>query len=325
MTSETELRALLQQAMLAVRKHDRITARQFASQAARIAPEMEDPWLILAAVADPKASLSYARRALRVAPNSPRALQAIQWAERRLANQTTPSPTIIAAPLPPTSTLQKLAQHRLTIPLTAILLATLVSLLVWFSRPVVHQVTAKDFSAPRPLSMFLKPTFTPTPTLTPTITPTPTATPTFTPTHTPLPTATPTPTETPLPTTEPPPADFAGRWIDIDLSDQSATLYEGDQVINSFIVSTGTWQTPTVIGQYHIYVKYRYADMAGPGYYLPDVPYVMYFYKGYGLHGTYWHNNFGVPMSHGCVNFRTEDAGWIFDFLSVGDLVNVHE
>lgn len=64
--------------------------------------------------------------------------------------------------------------------------------------------------------------------------------------------------------------------------------------------------------------------MSGPGYYLPDVPYVMYFYRGYGLHGTYWHNNFGVPMSHGCVNLRTEDAAWLFDWASVGTPVTVY-
>ncbi len=64
--------------------------------------------------------------------------------------------------------------------------------------------------------------------------------------------------------------------------------------------------------------------MAGVGWYLPDVPYVMYFYKGYGLHGTYWHNNFGTPMSHGCINFRIEDAAWVYDFTAIGTLVNLH-
>jgi len=65
--------------------------------------------------------------------------------------------------------------------------------------------------------------------------------------------------------------------------------------------------------------------MAGPGYYLSDVPYIMYFYDGYGLHGTYWHSNFGTPMSHGCVNLRTEDAGWLYDFTSIGTLVYIHD
>ena len=114
------------------------------------------------------------------------------------------------------------------------------------------------------------------------------------------------------------------RWIDVDLSNQMVYAYEGDVIVNSFLVSTGTWATPTVTGQYNIYVKYRSAKMSGPGYYLPNVPYIMYFYKGYGLHGTYWHNNFGTPMSHGCVNLRTDDAGWLFNWASVGTLVNVH-
>jgi len=114
------------------------------------------------------------------------------------------------------------------------------------------------------------------------------------------------------------------RWIDVNLSEQHVYAYEGGQVVGDFIASTGTWDHPTVTGQYYIYVKYRYTDMSGPGYYLANVPYTMYFYKGYGLHGTYWHNNFGVPMSHGCVNLRTADAGWLYNWASVGTLVNVH-
>ena len=114
------------------------------------------------------------------------------------------------------------------------------------------------------------------------------------------------------------------RWIDVDLTNQRVYAYEGDTVVNSFIVSTGTWLTPTVTGQFNIYVKYRSNKMSGPGYYLPDVPYIMYFYQSYGLHGTYWHNNFGTPMSHGCVNLRTDDAAWVYNWASVGTLVNVH-
>ena len=114
------------------------------------------------------------------------------------------------------------------------------------------------------------------------------------------------------------------HWIDVDLTNQSVYAYEGDTVVNSFIVSTGTWLTPTVTGQYKIYVKIRSGNMHGPGYFLPDVPYIMYFYKGYGLHGTYWHHNFGTPMSHGCVNLQTDDAGWLFNWASVGTVVNVH-
>jgi len=114
------------------------------------------------------------------------------------------------------------------------------------------------------------------------------------------------------------------HWIDVDLSQQRVYAYAGDTLMNSFIVSTGTWQTPTVTGKYNVWVKLRSTTMTGPGYYLPDVPYTMYFYKGYGLHGTYWHNNFGTPMSHGCVNLSIPDAEWIYNFSSVGTVVNVH-
>jgi len=114
------------------------------------------------------------------------------------------------------------------------------------------------------------------------------------------------------------------RWIDVDLTNQSVYAYEGDTIVNSFVVSTGTWMTPTVTGKYKIWVKFKSTSMSGPGYFLPNVPYVMYFYKGYGLHGTYWHNNFGTPMSHGCVNLRTSDAEWLYNWASVGTVVNVH-
>jgi len=120
-------------------------------------------------------------------------------------------------------------------------------------------------------------------------------------------------------------ASYDGEhWIDVDLSQQRVYAYSGDVIVNSFVVSTGTWQTPTVTGKYKVWIKLRSTDMSGPGYYLPDVPYVMYFYKGYGIHGTYWHNNFGTPMSHGCVNMTIPDAEWLYNFSSVGTVVNVH-
>lgn len=170
----------------------------------------------------------------------------------------------------------------------------------------------------------------------------PTSIPTEAPTSTPAATETPgvmamdiladTPTSVYVPPTQAPNAapvvasggNGGARWIDVNLSTQSVYAYEGDTVVNSFIVSTGTSLTPTVTGRYKIWIKFVSTDMSGPGYYLPDVPYAMYFYKGYGLHGTYWHNNFGTPMSHGCVNLRTADAEWLYYWASVGTVVNVH-
>ena len=152
------------------------------------------------------------------------------------------------------------------------------------------------------------------------------------------PTAIPAATETPgvvamevladTPTNVPPtPGISVGdgqRWIDVDLTNQMVYAYEGETVVNSFVVSTGTWLTPTVTGKHKIYVKVRVQDMRGPGYHLKDVPYVMFFQGDYGLHGTYWHNNFGTPMSRGCVNLTIDDAAWLFNWASVGTVVNVH-
>jgi lipoprotein-anchoring transpeptidase ErfK/SrfK len=94
------------------------------------------------------------------------------------------------------------------------------------------------------------------------------------------------------------------------------------------LISSGTQQYPTVVGQYRTYAKYEKQDMngylLGYDYYLEDVPYVMYFFGDYAIHGTYWHANFGVPMSHGCVNASPEDAGWLYGWAPVGTTVNIH-
>jgi lipoprotein-anchoring transpeptidase ErfK/SrfK len=100
----------------------------------------------------------------------------------------------------------------------------------------------------------------------------------------------------------------------VDLTQQQLTAYQGNTPVFEATVSTGLPNTPTVVGQFRIYWKLSAVDMAGPGYYLPDVPYTMYFHGGYALHGTYWHSSFGQPMSHGCVNLRTEDAAWLFEW-----------
>lgn len=122
----------------------------------------------------------------------------------------------------------------------------------------------------------------------------------------------------------PPPAPTGGRWIDVNLSTQRLVAYAGNAPVRSTLVSTGLPSTPTPTGRYRIYVKYVSTTMSGPGYYLPNVPYTMYFYRGYGLHGTYWHSNFGRRMSHGCINLPTSEAQWLYSWASVGTPVNIH-
>jgi LysM repeat protein len=120
-----------------------------------------------------------------------------------------------------------------------------------------------------------------------------------------------------------PVAGYSGRYFLVDLSEQRLYAFEGDTLVRTTAVSTGRWPTPTVTGTYQVYARYVSTRMAGPGYDLPNVPYTMYFYKGYGLHGTYWHNNFGTPMSHGCVNMPTPEAEWAFNWSTYGTTVIV--
>jgi hypothetical protein len=113
-------------------------------------------------------------------------------------------------------------------------------------------------------------------------------------------------------------------WIEIDLTNQMLFAYRGNQLISGFLVSTGTSSHKTVTGTYKIYAKYPAYTMIGPGYHLEDVPFSMFFYKGYAIHGTFWHSNFGNPMSHGCVNMATDEAAWVYDNAPVGTYVFVH-
>lgn len=115
------------------------------------------------------------------------------------------------------------------------------------------------------------------------------------------------------------------KEIVVDLSEQKVRAYEDGRLVREVLVSTGLPGSPTVQGEYSIYDKIEAQTMSGPGYYLPGVPYVMYFYQGYGLHGTYWHNNFGHPMSHGCVNLPTPDAKWFYDWAEIGTPVLVQQ
>ncbi|MBE7556569.1 MAG: L,D-transpeptidase family protein [Anaerolineales bacterium] len=112
------------------------------------------------------------------------------------------------------------------------------------------------------------------------------------------------------------PAYPGEKWIEVDVTNQKVTAWEGDVPVMSFTVSTGLPNTPTVLGKFNIYWKLTSTLMVGSNYYLPEVPYTMYFYAGYALHGTYWHSNFGQPMSHGCVNLETGQAKQLFEWAN---------
>lgn len=109
------------------------------------------------------------------------------------------------------------------------------------------------------------------------------------------------------------------RWIEVDLSDQLLRAWDSDQIYLETPISSGLPGTPTPTGEFRVWVKLRASKMEGGQgryyYNLPNVPFVMYFEndqipgsRGYGIHGAYWHNDFGTPRSHGCVNVPTSVA-----------------
>ena len=353
---ESQANEAIQKARVALKAGDKRSAYAWAKHAAQLAPHVEDAWLILAAVSQPKQSIKFLERALDINPKSQRAQKGMAWAKRKISlppkstQQRAPSPTSRvkrAKPSPPPKKKNRLPLFIGGVFLLICLIG--ISFLALNSSPAKALFSNAPTATLSPTPQYwaqgtiAKPTYTPslTPTpistLTPTLTPTTTFTPTFTPTNTPTNTLTPTATNTPLPTntfypTNTPkpaptyalPVDEGTHWIEVNLSQQRLYAYAGDTLINSFVVSTGTWATPTVTGYFNIYLKYVSTTMSGPGYYLTNVPYAMYFYGDYGIHGTYWHDNFGTPMSHGCVNMRTSDAGWLYNFAPMGTLVFIH-
>jgi lipoprotein-anchoring transpeptidase ErfK/SrfK len=117
------------------------------------------------------------------------------------------------------------------------------------------------------------------------------------------------------------------KWIEVDLSEQKLKAWEGNKLFLETLVSTGLPGTPTPQGEFRIWIKLRAVRMeggSGRGYYnLPNVPYTMFFensevpgWRGYGLHGTYWHNDFGRQKSHGCVNLPTPIAKQLYEWTT---------
>ncbi len=115
----------------------------------------------------------------------------------------------------------------------------------------------------------------------------------------------------------------AEKTIMVSIDQQMMWAFKGDQVVVSSYVSTGRAGFDTPLGTYAILTKIPSQSMegviGGEYYNVPDVPWVMYFTNGgHALHGTYWHNNFGTPMSHGCVNLPMDVAAWLYDWAPVG-------
>jgi hypothetical protein len=124
----------------------------------------------------------------------------------------------------------------------------------------------------------------------------------------------------------------ADRWIEVNLQEQTLAVYDQDRLVFATLVASGVdpfWTRP---GVFQIYQKKETETMSGSTaadrsdyYYIQDVPWTMYFDDARALHGAYWHNGFGYPRSHGCVNLSVGDAHWLFDWANAGDYVYVYD
>ena len=109
---------------------------------------------------------------------------------------------------------------------------------------------------------------------------------------------------------KPPPKQ---KWVVVDISEQRIYFYEDGKIVRSNLVSTGMPGTPTNLGTQYVWLRVYNETMSGPGYYLENVYFTQYFNsEGEALHYAWWHNNFGRPMSHGCVNmdWSTSKFAW---------------
>jgi hypothetical protein len=129
-----------------------------------------------------------------------------------------------------------------------------------------------------------------------------------------------------------PPSAADGAWaaaatkkvLDVNLTKQRLTAYENGKAVFTTLVSTGTKATPTPTGTFRVQDHIRSKILSGPGYYYPNVPYVMHFYGAYALHSAYWHKNWGHRMSHGCVQLPTAAAAWVYRWAPNGTVIKIH-
>lgn len=109
------------------------------------------------------------------------------------------------------------------------------------------------------------------------------------------------------------------KWVSVDLYEQVAIAYEGDQPVFATLISSGLEEWPTNEGVFHVYVRFTRKLMSGAYnkpdfYYLQEVPWTMFYDDQIALHGAYWHDGFGYRRSHGCVNMTVTDAHWLFNW-----------
>ena len=133
-----------------------------------------------------------------------------------------------------------------------------------------------------------------------------------------------------VPATTPPEGVTNGRWIEVNLDEQTLAVYENSQLVYAALIASGIDPFFTRPGLFNIYQKLETTPMQGAFeadlsdfYYLEDVPYTLYYDKLRALHGAYWRTSFGFPQSHGCINLAPADSHWLYDWAVEGDWVYV--
>ncbi len=133
-----------------------------------------------------------------------------------------------------------------------------------------------------------------------------------------------------IPNTTPPDGIAGDRWIEVNLAEQTLSVYDQRQLVFATLIASGSEPFWTRPGVFQIYEIHETAPMSGSfesdlsdAYYLEDVPFILYYDGARALHGAYWRAKMGFPQSHGCVNLTVADAHWIYNWAKVDDWVYV--
>jgi lipoprotein-anchoring transpeptidase ErfK/SrfK len=115
----------------------------------------------------------------------------------------------------------------------------------------------------------------------------------------------------------PPEIPAGAQWIHVDLGEQVLIAYEGDTPLRATLVSSGKPGYEPPLGVFRVHKKYVSKTMAGEDdvegtYEVAQVPWILYYWGSFALHGAYWHDDFGTVRSHGCTNIPPYDAHWLF-------------
>ncbi len=343
----------IQNAAEALKRGDKSAARHWAQIAASAAPQSEEPWLILAAVSKPQASVEYLKRALLVNPGSERAMRGLRWAQDRLAKQTVQLPQQKTIPTPAVTqrvrVRPQVAQsappkapgaRRIAFPII-IALVLFCAALTWALWPgnapaalaLIRNDNAPGADGPNwSLAEIVKPTYTATSTATtvPTATPTPTSTPLPTEIFTPTALPTDTPGPGPVVGTQPAPVSN-GKYILVSISEQHLYAYQDNVLVYSVVASTGM-NGSTRVGVFHVLDKIPNAYGATWNIWMPN--WMGIYYSGSlenGIHALpilsngarLWAGYLGTPISFGCVVLGVDEAQWIYDWAEVGTTVEI--